>query len=171
MEGEGPMRPARYTCNDNIHERLRLHDVGLFVCFLRDRIRNPACKDPCTSQGLQGGVGPEEARPVVTSCFGGSVRRTSTSQDATILGAAMLYSSKYQSVRHVSMTRDEEQGRCKPLGARQRFSGFVLRLHGDVKPGQQLLYGCCPVWLSRGNACGCNSNVSWRQGYRMLSND
>ncbi len=26
----------------------------LFVCFLHGRIRNPACKDPYTSQGLQG---------------------------------------------------------------------------------------------------------------------
>ncbi len=30
--------------------------AGIFIllCFLHDRIRNPACKDPCTSQGLQG---------------------------------------------------------------------------------------------------------------------
>ncbi len=27
---------------------------GWFVCFLHGRIRNPACKDPYTSQGLQG---------------------------------------------------------------------------------------------------------------------
>ncbi len=29
-------------------------DCLLFVCFLHGRIRNPACKDPYTSQGLQG---------------------------------------------------------------------------------------------------------------------
>ncbi len=31
------------------------HEIFImFVCFLYDRIQNPACKDPCTSQGLQG---------------------------------------------------------------------------------------------------------------------
>ncbi len=52
---------AGYTCSCR----------ALFVCFLHGRIQNPACKDPNTSQGLQGRAeslccGPVDARQPMT---------------------------------------------------------------------------------------------------------